>query len=116
MSVKKNGCQVIFYAFYLAIQKNTPYIYKKFSEKVCNLSFRKKALYNTLFRDGERARVIGLCLSALLHLSIKMTHIVGFDFKLNTYYNSIIYCDNKKITWLYESRIIYSLLCQCRIS
>ena len=36
----------------------------------------------TLFRDGERAGAIGLCLSALLHLSIKMTHIMGFGFKL----------------------------------
>jgi len=77
MNVKKNECQVIFYAFYLAIQKNTPYIYKKFSEKVCNLSFCKKALYNTLFRDGERAGVIGLCLSALLRLSVKMTPYNG---------------------------------------
>lgn len=52
MNVKKNECQVIFYAFYLAIKKNTPYIYKKFSEKVCNLSFRKKALY-TRFLELE---------------------------------------------------------------
>lgn len=52
MNVKKNECQVIFYAFYLAIKKNTPYIYKKFSEKVCNLSFRKKALY-TRFLEME---------------------------------------------------------------
>ena len=78
--------------------------------------FPQKSTIYTLFRDGERAGAIGLCLSALLHLSIKMTHIMGGWFKLNTYYNSIIYYDNKKITWLYESRIIYSLLCQCRLS
>ena len=31
-------------------------------------------------------------------------------------YYILYYYDNKKITWLYESRIIYSLLCQCRLS
>ena len=41
--------------------------------------FPQKSTIYTLFRDGERAGVRGLCLSALLRLSVKMTHIMGFD-------------------------------------
>ena len=76
MNVKKTSVKLFFTLFIWQYKKILRIFTKNFL-KGMQSKFPQKSTIYTLFRDGERARVIGLCLSALLRLSVKMTPYNG---------------------------------------